>query len=72
MKQAVKTRVKAIEVLQKWDDDPQTHVMSESGRCECGETVRLSLCKHGQRLASIAVCDACGSDEAYEDEIICL
>ena len=80
----VKTKEKAEEVLDKWLD--RNLVSEEQGGeidkrtfstyCECGETMSVRatvwnlhsrVCDH---IAFVGVCDVCGDDDAFENDVI--
>jgi hypothetical protein len=77
---AVQTRKKAIELLQKWFLDAHQNNSSANEiidnctmRCECGETTGLIAWIEGDekgRFAKVAYCASCGDDNAIESEVL--
>lgn len=75
IKKAVKTEQKAIDIISRnlIDNDGATEqaIYPTEGRCECGETKAFEgLCEGGSVLLKVNVCDGCGDDNAFEDEVI--
>jgi hypothetical protein len=76
----VKTRKKAIEILQRWFLDAHTEDLSATEiidnctmHCECGETNGLIAWIEGDeenRFAKVAYCDCCGDDNAFESDVL--
>ena len=75
---AVKTETKAIELLNSWLNanlteelySTDTVIEPTSVRCACGETKAMqAFYEGGNKFATIAICDACGDNDAFEDEV---
>lgn len=70
MELAVKTKKKAEEILQR--KIYNVIIRMGEGRCECGQTLVMLGYDHlNQKLmAKITVCDACGDDNRWEDDVL--
>ncbi len=81
---AVKTKEKATEILDKWlernlvsdEQGGEINKKTFSAHCECGETMSLRAMvwnlhiRVSDGIAYIAVCDSCGDDDADEKEVL--
>jgi len=81
IQQAVKTRNKALKIIEDYlgnnlpepDKDGQhleAIVDNTTGRCECGETnAVVGHWEGGSYSVTVVICDACGDDDAFEDDV---
>ena len=78
--EAVKTEKQAIRVIQAWLNSIftdelssiDTYVQPCSARCACGETKGMEgfYEVEGGITAQVAICDACGDDDAFHDDVL--
>ena len=75
----VKTEKRAIEILQEWLNEQMTEelmstntiIENTSVRCECGETQAMkAFYEGGELIATVGICDACGDDDAFIDDVL--
>lgn len=76
---AVKTEEKAKEILINWINEEQGKFLNFNSyiddctvNCECGETSGLKAWFDAESspIAKIAICNACGDDNAFIDEVL--
>lgn len=71
---AVKNMTKAYEILEdKMGKDIKTYITG--ARCECGETTRVRGLKISEenkveQALNVNVCDGCGDDDNFVDELL--
>jgi len=82
MKQAVKTDKRAILILDQWlakrkeqalriDDPSWGTTQATESRCACGQTKGyMAFWSKDTQIAKVAVCEGCGDDDAFENEVI--
>ena len=79
MKKAVKTQKRAIEILNEWLNDNLTEELLSVdtviedcvSRCECGQTQAMrAFYEGGNKLAIVVICDSCGDDDEFIDEVL--
>jgi hypothetical protein len=77
-KLAVKTEEKAKEIIQKQLEFDGLRfedgiIEGTESRCECGQTKAVrwtDMLGNSDKLLIVAVCDACGSDDNFADEVL--
>ena len=69
----VKTKERAIEILQEWLDQGQGDFTMEpviSG-CQCGQTMAIEATKiDSNEIATVTFCGGCGDDDAFVDDVL--
>lgn len=75
---AVKTEEKAIEIIRKQLEFDglrfdEGKLESTESRCECGQTKAVrwtDMLGNSDKLLIVAICDACGSDDNFSDDVL--
>lgn len=80
---AVKTEKRATEILEQWLNDIYDDEIENSDafgdivwdwvkvNCDCGETMaKQAFYEAGSKIATVAICHACGDDDAFTNEVL--